>query len=437
MAAAQRGMRVELFEQARWLGGRAASFVDAVTGDRIDLGQHVAMGCCRQLIDFCRSVGVAGFDRYETFHFIDPEGVRHDWSPVRWLPSPAHRLPGLMRLRFLTFAERWAIVRAMRRLTVAKDMGNDAETADLWLRRHGQSDRAMDRFWSPVLVSALGETVDRASIAAARQVFCDGFMASRDAADLLIPKKPLGEMFDVGSLSHLERLGVVVHLRRRVARVEGCEGRAASIVLGDGSRRAFDFFVVATPWRNVRSLLDDSLAAAVPSLEGMDHIEPGAITTVHLWFDRELKLLPHAVLLERLGQWVFCRGRHVQVVISASHRLVEYGPTMSAPKMSGPTMSGPTMSRPKELCDRVLAELIAIWPVVRDAGLVHDRVITVPAAVFAMRPGVERWRPTQATPIKNLALAGDWTATGWPATMEGAVRSGRLAIEAIGMGGNG
>ena len=196
--------------------------------------------------------------------------------------------------------------------------------------------------------------------------------------------------------------------------MEGGALRADLLVLADGTRRAFDFVIVAVPWRNVRSLLSEELLAAIPAIADVERIEPAAITAVHLWFDRPITPLPHAVLVGRLGQWMFApfrnnkvppASRYYQVVISASHQLGN--------------------RNADDLLAEVRRELRAIWPAAQAARLLHGRVVTQPAAVFSVQPGLDRLRPPQATPMENLSLAGDWTSTGWPATMEGAVRSGR------------
>ncbi len=436
VALCQRGFAVELFEAQKQLGGRAGSFRDPRTGQLVDHCQHVAMGCCTNLADFCRRVGIADcFRRHRQFHFFAPDGTRHDFSSSRWLPAPLHLGPALMRLRYLSLGERGGIARAMGRLVrvpVDLDKGHRDETIGAWLRRDGQSDRAIQRFWSVVLASALSETVDRASLAAARQVFVDGFLASRRAYRLEVPNLPLGEMFGRRTAVWLQQRGVAVRLGRKVEQIDGDASRATAVVLPDGTRHRFDFVVVAVPWRHVRPLLPEAMLGAMPALDGVEHIRPAPITAVHLWFDRPFTPLPHAVLVGKLSQWVFHHGRqrlspestemsgacepsesahYYQVVISASHELV-----------------GRDRS---DIQAEVRRELQAVWPDAREARLLHWRVVTQPAAVFSVRPGIERFRPTQSTTIENLFLAGDWTATGWPATMEGAVRSGYLAAEAV------
>ena len=416
---------VELFEARRRLGGRAASFRDSRSGELIDRCGHVAMGCCTNLADLCRRTGIADcFRRQRRLHFIGPAATEHSLAATPLVPAPLHLLPGLMRLGYLGLADKLRIVRTMGRLARQTDRGDpDDQTIGSWLREQGESDRAIRRFWSVVLVSALSETVERASRAAARQVFVDGFLGSRRAYEVLVPQPPLATIYDELAGGWLTRHNVTVHRGTRIKRIDGDARRAAAVVLADGSRRPFDFVVAAVPWRKVRGLFPEAMLRALPSLEPVRHLEPASITAVHLWFDRPLTRLPNAVLVGGLGQWLFGRsrqpvdsdsselGHYYQIVISASHELAGRDR--------------------QDLVGQLRRELAAIWPAARRARLLHWRVATDPAAVFSVRPGVDRYRPTQPTPIENLVLAGDWTSTGWPATMESAVRSGYLAAEAL------
>ena len=418
VAAVQRGFRVELFERTPRLGGRAGSFREPRSGRLVDLCPHVAMGCCTALADFCHHTGLGdSFRRYGELHLFGPDGVRHDFSASRWLPAPLHLLPGLLRLGYLTRRERWSIAGALCRVArCAAEDRDDGPTMGQWLRRQGQSDRAIERFWSVVLVSALGDSVDRVSLAAARKVVCDGFLASRHAYEILVPQVPLGELWQRVATWLADR-GVKVHLRTPVERIEGDGRRATQVVLRDGTLRAPDFAVVAVPWQRLRGLLSPALLRAVPSLERIESLRPSPITAVHLEFDRAIGPLPHAALVGRLSQWVFrspeenLATHSYQVVISASHALAG--------------------RRRQDILAEVLADLKANWPAAGEAQLVGWRIVTHPAAVFSAQPGIEQLRPAQRTPLENLLLAGDWTATGWPATMESAVRSGRLALANI------
>jgi squalene-associated FAD-dependent desaturase len=393
------------------------------------------MGCCTNLLDFCRRTGLDdAFVAHRKLHFFGPDGRQCDFRATPWLPAPLHLLPGLMRLTYLSRSERWGIVRALGRL-VRKSEQKHEETIGQWLQRQGQTPCAIGQFWSTVVASALSETVDRASLSAARKVFLDGFLASRHAYELLLPRLPLGELWDNRVGCWLHEHGVAVHRGARVARIEGDTQQATGLLLADGTRRPFDFVVLAVPWQHAGALCRTTLQVVpdagpvgnrpyeeeqVGDLPHAD-LPVAPITAVHLWFDRPIVRLPHAAIVGRTSQWLFNHGQqgvfagrpghYYQVVISASHALLG-------------------RSREAVLAE-VRGDLESIWPDARDAELLHWRAITHRAAVFSVRPDIERLRPPQQTAIPNLFLAGDWTATGWPATMEGAVRSGYLAAEAI------
>ena len=426
VAAVEQGFRVELFEQAPQLGGRAGSYRDTRVDRLIDLSPHVAMGCCTNLLDFCRRTNTSdGFDRFATLHFFGPDGRRYDFAGSRWLPAPLHLMPALRRLGYLAGRDRRAIARAMLRLARWNEPdAPNAPTMGDWLRRQNQPETAMRRFWSVVLESALGDKIDHVSVSAARKVLVDGFMATPVAYELFVPRVPLGEIWEqVGSW--LCSRGAAIRLRVRIERLQVEDSRIVGIALGDGSIHRFDHVVSAVSWKQLGRLLGPELLALVPQAEAGAELSSSPITAVHLWFDRPIMDIPHAALIGRLSQWVFpdylpspsgtkagSEGqRHYTVVISASHALVG--------------------RESQEVLQDVLADLRAVWPASGDAKLLHHRVLTQPAAVFSLRPGAAMMRPQQPTPIRGFALAGDWTATDWPATMEGAVRSGRLAIEAL------
>ncbi len=456
VAAVERGFHVELFEQAPTPGGRAGSYNDTKAGHLVDLSPHVAMGCCTNLLDLCRRTEIAdAFDRYATLHFIGPDGTRYDFVPSRWLPAPLHLMPALGRLGYFSGRQRRAIGRAMLRLARA----NAADAADSpsmgeWLQRQKQPQECVRYFWALVLESALGDSLDHVSLSAARKVFVDGFLAARESYEVLTSRVPLGELWQ-RVCTWLAHRGAKIHMRARIERLEvtprssaetagGMPAPQIGIVLPEGLCRMFDHVVAAVSWKQLGNLLGPELHRRIPRAEAGATLQSSPITALHLWFDRPLTDLPHAALVGRLSQWIFNNnlpspfGRgaggegglvseksphpgplpegegeryHYTIVISASHALAGRDT--------------------KDVLGEVLGELRAIWPVVAEAKLVHHRVLTQPGAVFSIRPGTDAMRPAQKTPIAGLYLAGDWTDTDWPATMEGATRSGYLAVEAI------
>ncbi len=420
VALVDQGLGVELFETRRKLGGRAGSFVDPADGTTIDHCQHVAMGCCTNFRDFCRRTEISElFERHRRLHFFARDGKRNDFEPSPWLPAPLHLAPALWRLSYLSLAEKISVARAMRRLMhlpLADDQ--NGPTVLVWLQKRRQTPSAIERFWKVVLVSALGESLERASLVAAQKVFRDGFWAHRDAADVLVPRVSLHELYDERVGDWLRSRGVSIHLGASVDSLCGDARCTTSLRLVSGDERPFDFFLLAVPWTRVGKLLPPALKAALDPDRRWENIAGAPISSLHLWFDRPITELPHAVLIERLPQWLFSRpkaaasGEHYyQVVISASHEL--------------------TGRDRQQVMEEALADLRAVFPLARQAGLHRWRLVTEQNAVFSVRPGIEALRPAQVTAVSNLMLAGDWTATGWPATMEGAIRSGYLAAEAI------
>ena len=414
------GYTIELFESRRQIGGRAASFRDPSTGELVDYCQHVSLGCCNEFAAFCQTTGIAdSFRRDRVLHFFTDDGRRYDMEGTPWLPAPLHLTPALLKLGYLSWSERVGLAGAM--LALRYSSGDD-EAIGPWLRRHGQSERAIRDFWAVVLNSALGESVERAGIAYARKVFVDAFLTSRDGYEVLVPLEPLSELFGRRVVEYLRSRGVMVHVGCGVKRVEIANEKVRRLLLDDDRTFECDAAIVAVPWRHVTGLFDEAvLQGPLKNLQSVNEITGAPITGVHLWFDREITPMPHAVVVGLESQWLFNRGHkatstdfYYQVVISASHGL-----------------EGRSRD---EVATSVVGELAKVFPEARAAKLLNSRVVTDVNAVFSPVPGVDHLRPPQKTAIANLALAGDWTATGWPGTMESEVRSGNSAAREIAAG---
>ena len=411
VALAPRGFRVTVLESRQRLGGRAGSFTDPTTGQLIDACQHVSMGACTNFAHLCRTVGVRHLLAPQPkLYFVTPDRRTSVFKADPW-PAPFHLGRALLGAHYLTPGDKLRVAWGMLALLRTKP---DADPPLLdWLKAHRQNDRTIERFWGVVLVSALNETVDRVGLKYARKVFVDGFIRHRDAFTVEVPTVPLGRFYGDELRGWLSTNGVTV---RENSAVRLLDPAGPGVALRSGETLSADHYVLAVPFDRVADLLPPALAAD-PYFAGAKRLAPSPISSVHLWFDRPVTKLPHAVLVGCLGHWVFNRGEvspgehYLQVVISAVRDLREWGND--------------------ELRRRVVEELGKLFPDVRGATLVRSKVVTEHAATFSAVPGVDQWRPVQASPVLNLAVAGDWTATGWPATMEGAVRSGYLAAEAI------
>ncbi|HEY2497781.1 MAG TPA: hydroxysqualene dehydroxylase HpnE [Candidatus Angelobacter sp.] len=417
-ALSDAGLLVTLFERRPYVGGRASSYEHPGTGEVVDNCQHVLLGCCTNLIQFYERLGVSDKIRwFDELTFIEPGGRASRMAPS-FLPAPLHNVPTFLRAQMLSVKDKIAIARAMAEMSrrLPKDSSEDFLS---WLRRHKQTEPAIDRFWKTVLVSALNEDLDRISVRYATQVFRESFMKSAPAGRMGLPSIPLSDLYGA-AVDYIRKCGGQVMMR---SSVDGITARQESVgVLSDSGEQQFDYVVLAAPFQSVAALLppDD---AAIPIKEQLAHFDSSSITGIHLWFDREITPLPHAVLLDRTIQWMFHKskfhdarenagtGSYIELVVSASKSLVQ-------------------KSR-EEILALATRELAEFFPVVREAKLVKATVIKEIHATYSILPGLDKYRPSAKTPWPRIFLAGDWTATGWPATMEGAVRSGYLAAEAL------
>ena len=416
-------VKVTLFESRPRLGGRASSFQDPVTGELIDNCQHVSMSCCTNLTDFCRKVGIDRFFKpVDEILFLSPEGKRCTLKAGIW-PAPFHLAGSFLTANYLSPLERVRVAYGVARL-VRGEVADESEPLGSWLRRHGQTERAIERYWGTVLISALNERLDQMDVGHARKVFREGFLSHRLGYRVEIPTAPLGEIYGSRLERWLATQEVDVRLTTGVRSVEtDDEGHLKGIKLRSGEEIAADFVILAVPFDRVSSFLPEPLRQRIPSLNGLESIKASPITGVHLWFDRKVCPYEHVVTVGRLVQWVFDHssiqgrvsiegnGQYLQVVISASYDLVPLNKD--------------------QILKAVLDDLAEIWPESREARLLRSWVVTEHGATFAVRPGIDRLRPMQRTPVEGLFLAGDWTDTGWPATMEGAVRSGYRAAEGV------
>jgi squalene-associated FAD-dependent desaturase len=416
-ALAQAGFRVTLFERRPYLGGRASSYQHPGTGEVVDNCQHVLLGCCTNLVDFYRRIGVEEkILWFERLVFVEPGGRQSALSPT-WLPAPLHTAPSFLLAPSLELRDKLAIARAM--LAIARGAKDDSsENFRDWLERHGQTPRAVDRFWKVVLVSALNEDLERSAVRYGTQVFRESFLKSATAGRMGVPTVPLTELYNAAG-DHIRQCGGEVQLRAAVEAFAADSEKVRLCVAG--KEVAFDFAVLALPFNTIGAVLPPG-EEAEPLRHAAGQLESSPITGIHLWFDRQITDLDHAVLLDRTIQWMFHKskllgrkgedgGSYLELVVSSSKGLVD--------------------KSKNEIADLAVRELGEFFPAARNARLVKSTVIKEIHATWSPGPGVDRHRPPAVTVWPRVFLAGDWAATGWPATMEGAVRSGYMAAEAL------
>lgn len=417
---AERGVRVTVVETRKKLGGRATSFTDTRTGLVLDNCQHVMLGCCTNFQDLLRRLGAADLVRWDREQHWVEAGGRISTIRRSALPAPLQFAWSMLRAPFLSFGEASSLGRACAAILRADRRKHEDKTFGAYLRglRPPQSDRLIARFWSPVIVSACNMDVDRVAASTALHVFQEGFLAHPSAADIGVPIAPLVQLYDRAE-EVIRAAGGRIELGESVVHLD-----ATSLTTGEGRRLEAERVVCAVPVERVNRIVDDRIRAADPRFAPLESFTHSPILGVHLLFDRPVLALPHAVLVERSTQWVFRKddeGRSVHAVVSAADEWVELPEA--------------------EIAERVAADLAACFPASRlgeegGARIVSARAVKEKRATFAPTPGIDRVRPGPLPPgaasaAGHVVLAGDYTATGWPATMEGAARSGYAAAAAV------
>jgi squalene-associated FAD-dependent desaturase len=468
-ALADSGFKITLFEKRPFLGGRASSWEHPGTGEVVDNCQHVLFRLCTNLMEFYARIGVADQIRwYDEMTFIEPGG-RTSVMKSSPLPAPLHTAPSFLNFRFLNAADKFAIARALIPLTLTQQQ-DTGQSFQHWLERHNQTRQAIDRFWRPILVSALSEDLELISISAAAQVVRES-MKSPAARQMGVPTVPLTELYNKAG-DYIRARGGILYVRRPLETFSAdssqvrlrLKGQEENLEADPGANRedSFDYLILALPFENLDRILPEAPESA-PLREQISHFETAPITGIHLWFDRQISDLDHAVLLDRTIQWMFHKSRlqpmRTQASAAERRKTAAHGVSRgfedqhdAAPE--GRKKESPTdteqpegsgsyielvVSSSKTLIDKSRAEIVDLalrevrefFPAAREANLVKSTVIKELHATYSPRPGIDAHRPSASTAWPRVFLAGDWTATGWPATMEGAVRSGYLAAEAL------
>ncbi len=427
-ALSDAGCRVTLFEKRPFLGGRASSYEHPGTGEVVDNCQHVLFRLCTNLIEFYERIGVADQIRwFDQMNFIEPGG-RISTMKSSILPAPLHTAPSFWKFSFLSAADKLSIARALIPITLT-DQRDTGQSFQHWLDQHGQTPTAVARFWHPILVSALSEELDRISISAAAQVVRES-MKSPAARQMGVPTVPLTDLYNAAG-EYVRRRGGILHFRCPVESFMADAAQVQVRIRGREEERGpaeerFDYLIVALPFDALDRILPAASESA-PIREKLAHFENSPITGIHLWFDRQISDLDHAVLLDRTIQWMFHKSR-LQPIRTQSANAGLVGSYIELVVSSSKTLIDKSRA---EIVDLALGEVREFFPAAREATLVKSTVIKEVNATYSPHPGIDAHRPTAVTAWPRVFLAGDWTATGWPATMEGAVRSGYLAAEAI------
>jgi hydroxysqualene dehydroxylase len=411
LALADAGAHVTLFERRAQLGGLTSSIER--DGLSFDNGQHVFLGCCSSYRAFIERIGASNEVYLQprlNVPVLAPDGTRAAIRRTK-LPAPFHLVASLARYRFLSLRERVGLVRAvlaLRRLD-PNDSSLDHETFASWLTRHGQSPRAIERLWNLIIQPTVNVPASETSLLLAAQVFRIGFLDRADGADMGWSTVPLAQLHGENALRSLQESEVSLNLSTSVTSITRTSSGAFSVVATEEAF-IFDALVVATAPRVAATL------GALPGDEDLaTKLGTSPIVNIHFVLDRKVTDLPMVACIDSPIEFLFDRtdasgvskGQCLVVSLSAADKYAAVGSSDLVPMFFD------------ALCD--------LFPVAREAVVTTSVVTREHAATFRGVPGIESLRPSSVTAIPGLFLAGAWCNTGWPATMEGAVRSGNDA----------
>ena len=422
VALASRGVKVTVIEQRRILGGRAYSVEDGTTGELIDNGQHALLGAFHETQKFLKAIGSDGLVRYQNrfrMVLVEPGGRRMILSG-RPLPPPLHLAFGVALCRGLSVADRLHLLRAGASIAMKRSLP-DTMTLKEWMDSLRQPESLRQRWWYPLAISALNELPHRASADLFLRVLKQTFLGSLRDSSFGIITVGLGDLYTEQARKFIEARGGEVYLNAPADRLAFSGRRFEAVVLRNGGAMTADYAVSAVPHSALRKLVPSELEQEGGPFEALGHLGDSPMVSIHLWFDRPIMDEEFIGLIDSPIQWVFDKSRLWK---------------------KDETQAGAVAcitSGAYDLIDRSRDELIALarkdlgrfFPEVGKAKLIHSRLIKERQATYSCSPEAERWRPTQETPYENFFLAGDWTRTGLPATIEGAVTSGHRCAELI------
>lgn len=394
------GCHVELFERSRLLGGRATSF--EIDGHVVDNGQHVYLACCTEFLGFVHRAGMSSaLHTQERFDVVvySKTGQRSGLRAAD-LPAPFHLLASFAGYKHLSLRGKAEIARALMALQFNPKSAREDLSFAQWLRMHGQGAQTIRGFWEPFMVPALNAPLERMNAADAAFVISTAFLRDRGAARFGYSRVPLAQIME-SAAARLDRV-----YRSSAVFVMEADPHGIALRTAEDELR-YDAVVLAVPPRSLAKLLGEPSRFNVPPL---DVYEPFAIMDVHIWYDGAQVDFEFAAILDSPVQWVFKKGEgYLCCSISAADELV----------------NKPTTDMVAVAWNEVRAAL----PSLASARLIRGAATRNPEGTYLARPGTVR--PAAATALPNLAVAGAWTATGWPDTMESAVRSGRTAAQTL------
>jgi len=418
------GRQVTLIEKRPYLGGRAFSFTDRETGQEVDNGQHIFLGCCTYYIDFLKKLGTfrqAHLQSKMLIKVLSPGRIAGQLSTAP-LPKPLHLLPSFLTYRHLGLKDKALALYALTRiaLTNRNNPALSTETFGHWLKKHHQTQRSIDNFWNIIVKPCVNDDVSNVTAAMAMMVFQEGMMKTRHGSSIGYSKVGLSALMGQAAQEYIRRYGGQLITGRAVLALQADNSGIKGVELAGGETIRGDVYISALPFDDLAPLLPPELERA-PYFASLRGLATAPIVNIHLWYDKQVMHEDFAAFVDSPLQWVFNKssilgqngagGQYITISLSGAFEYI---------------------NQPKEVLQQTFVEAMAqAFPKAKLAKVERILVVKQEKATFRCLPGSERLRPKAETPIENLFLAGEWTDTGWPSTMESAVRSGVAAAQAV------
>jgi hydroxysqualene dehydroxylase len=431
-----RGCPVTLVESRGFLGGRAFSFTDAETGQELDNGQHVIVGCCGYFRDLLQRLGAAEewyLQPRLRLRVLDRHG-NEGLLAGSSLPSPLHLLPSFLSYPHLGPGEKLRAVLALGRARFTRRHQPRLESISFyqWLKEQGQSERAIQNLWNLLVMPTLNDDVREVSASMGLMIVQDGMLGGRHSADVGYPRRGLLPALGGPARDYLLARGCRLLLRSPVKGLCFDAGKVAGVKLASGESLSADAYVSALPFDSLLRALPPAVVGGEPFFGRLKGLETSPIINVHLWYDRPVMEGDFCAFVDSPVQWVFNQSAILAGragVDPASEVATRSGQRVCISVSAAWEYIGQTR---EELAETFISEMARVFPRAGEARVLRAVVVKQRHATFRCRPGANDIRPGSVTPLSNLFLAGEWTRTGWPSTMESAARSGYNAAGAVG-----
>jgi len=416
----ERGYEVLVLERRNHLGGRAYSFIDSKTGDVVDNGQHLFMGCYHHTISFLETIGRLDRLKFQARPRVDFLDRTHGFTSFDCppFPAPLNVLAGLVRMKGLSAGDKVRAFNVGRAIKSNGRFSPDSLTVDQWLGELGQSERIRKRFWNPMVIATLNQSPDIASARMLKVVLQEAFGGDSKSANIGISRVGLSDLYTDGATDFIKSRGGDIRVGAQVHRLMFDLGLVTAVELKDGEQIEADYFISAVPPSALFAILPDELKNK--EFASLESLGSSPIVSINLWFDRPVIDREFVGLLGTRSQWIFNKdlilpaehqSNQIAVIISAARDYVDW-----------------TKS---ELVEMAIGDLHDLLPESRKAEVLHNVIVKEREATLSHTVESDRLRLGPRTSIPNLILAGDWTDTGLPATIESAVMSGDVAAQVV------